>query len=47
MGGNMSRFGTVLVTSLRTNEGFEIVSLTDWQARLAMLEGAVPPETRH
>lgn len=38
---------TVLVTSSRTNEGFGIVSLTDWQARLTMLEGAVPPETGH
>lgn len=36
---------TVMVTNPRTNESFGIVSPTDWQERLAMMQGMVPPQT--
>lgn len=36
---------TVIVTNPRTNESFGIVSPTDWQERLAMMQGMVPPQT--
>lgn len=36
---------TVIVTNPRTNESFGIVSQTDWQERLAMMQGMVPPQT--
>lgn len=34
-----------IVTNPRTNESFGIVSPTDWQERLAMMQGMVPPQT--
>lgn len=36
---------TVIVTNPRTNESFGIVNPTDWQERLAMMQGMVPPQT--
>jgi hypothetical protein len=36
---------TVLVKNPRSNESFGIVSPSDWQERLAMLQGMIPPQT--
>ncbi|MBV9789578.1 MAG: hypothetical protein JOZ51_15435 [Chloroflexi bacterium] len=36
---------TVIVINPRTNESFGIVNPSDWQERLAMMQGMVPPQT--